>query len=97
MIAHEEDHVKWLTQLFKAYGLPADSETLPVVKTRSLEHALEVGRNLEKDLFPHFEWLIANAEEPVSRYVLHVIFHQTEMHYLWLGGSPDDVSEDHTE
>jgi len=97
LIAQEDDHVKWLTQLFKAYGLPADSETLPVIKTRSFEHAREVGRKLEKDLFPLYAWLIANAEEPVSRSVLHVILHQTEMHYLWLGGSPDDVAEDHTD
>jgi len=83
--------------LLKAYGLPADSKKLPVIKTRSQEHAFEVGRNLEKDLFPLYSWLIANAEEPVSRNVMHVILHQTEMHYLWLGGNPDDVAEDHTE
>ncbi len=97
LIAQEDDHVKRLTQLFKAYGLPADSKKLAVSRTSSPKHAFEVGRNLEKDLFPLYSWLIANAEEPVSRSVFHVILHQTEMHYLWLGGSPDDVAEDHTE
>lgn len=96
-IAQEDDHVKWLSQLFKAYGLPADCKTLPVSQTSSLEHAREVGRNLNNDLFPLYTWLIANAEEPVSRHALQVILHQTEMHYLQLGGAPDKVNEDHTE
>jgi cytochrome c peroxidase len=94
LISQEDDHIVWLAQLFRAYGVPVEPETLPVIKTESLHHAYDVGRKLEKDLFPFYDWLIDNAEDQVTKDVLHVMLHQTEMHFLWFGGSPKDIARD---
>ncbi|MGB5218953.1 MAG: hypothetical protein WBN66_11725, partial [Smithella sp.] len=61
VIPQEENHVEWIGQLFKAYGLPADGKTPPVVDNKTLKQAYELSVKMENELLPRYEWLVKKA------------------------------------
>ena len=44
IIPQEENHIEWIGQLFKAYGLPSDGKVSPVVQTGTLTQSLRTQR-----------------------------------------------------
>ena len=80
VIPQEELHVKWIQQLFAAYGLVANGEINPIVQTKTLTEAYELSAKMEKDLLPRYEWLIKNAEDRQSAEILDVILIQSRYH-----------------
>ncbi len=80
VIPQEELHVRWIQQLFAAYGLAADGKTPPVVQTKTLTEAYELSAKMEKDLLPRYEWLIKNAEDRQSAEILDIILIQSRYH-----------------
>ncbi len=82
VIPQEENHIHWIRDLFMAYGITPEVESLPVEKTETLREAYENAMKLEEDLIPKYEQLIINAEDKVSREVLGNILLQTRMHYV---------------
>lgn len=81
MVIHQEDnHIAWITKLFAAYGISAQTKVLPVEKSGSLEKAYTIAIKLENDLIPRYEWLIKNAENPKAAKILDTILLQTRMH-----------------
>ncbi len=81
IIPQEDNHIQWITQLFNAYGLPSDGKVPPVIKSETLDKALEIAMKLENDLVPRYEWLIHNVEDTDSGEVLNTALLQTRMHY----------------
>ena len=67
--------------MFVAYGLPSDVKIQPIKETTTLTQAYENARELEKNLIPHYEWLINNAEDNTTKEVLDTILLQTRIHY----------------
>jgi len=63
IIPQEENHIEWIGQLFKAYGLPSEVKVSPVVQTGTLTEAYELSAKLETDLLPRYEWLVKKAED----------------------------------
>ncbi len=82
VIPQEEDHVEWIGQLFKAYGLPAEVKTPPVVKNKTLTDAYELSVKMENDLLPRYEWLVKKAEDRDTAQVLNVILLQSRWHLV---------------
>ncbi len=80
VIPQEENHVEWIGQLFKAYGLPADGKTPPVVDNKTLTNAYELSVKMESDLLPRYEWLVKKAEDRDTAQVLNVILLQSRWH-----------------
>jgi rubrerythrin len=89
----EEYHISMITRLFEAYGVKPDGQIPPVKQTDTLNQAYKVAADLEADLIPRYERLIANAEDKTAEEVLGVILRQTRMHYrmfshaMKIGGS----------
>jgi rubrerythrin len=81
VIPQEEEHVKWLNALFKAYGLPVEVKTPLVRDAKTLKEAYEIAMKLEADLFAPYQWLIRNAEDQTSAQVLTTILYQSRRHY----------------
>lgn len=77
----EEYHISLITRLFDAYSTKPNAEIPPVKRTDSLEQAYGVAMNLEADLIPRYERLIAEAEDGTVGEVLDIILNQTRMHY----------------
>ncbi len=82
VIPQEENHVEWIGQLFKAYGLRADGKTPPVVDNQTLTKAYELSVKMENDLLPRYEWLIKKAEDRDTAQVLNVILLQSRWHLV---------------
>ena len=82
VIPQEENHVEWIGQLFKAYGLPADGKTPPVVDNKTLTDAYELSVKMENDLLPRYEWLVKKAEDRDTAQVLNVILIQSRWHLV---------------
>ena len=82
VIPQEENHVEWIGQLFKAYGLPADGKTPSVVDNKTLTNAYELSVKMENDLLPRYEWLIKKAEDRDTAQVLNVILLQSRWHLV---------------
>lgn len=82
VIPQEDLHIKWISELFTAYGLSAAGPTPAVRKSNTIAQAYEIALKLEEDLIPRYEQLINTAEDPESARVLGPILHQTRMHYM---------------
>lgn len=82
VIPQEENHVEWIGQLFKAYGLPADGKTPPVVENKTLADAYELSVKMENDLLPRYEWLVKKSEDRDTAQVLNVILLQSRWHLV---------------
>jgi len=82
VIPQEELHIRWIGELFAAYGLSAASPTPAVRRSSTVTEAFEIALKLEADLIPRYEQLITKAEDPESARVLNLILHQTRMHYM---------------
>ncbi len=95
VIPQEGNHIKLISKLFAAYGLPADVKVPNVKESKTLTQAYEIARKLEKDLIPQYEWLIKNTDNNTTIQVLDAILLETRMHYTmfdhalrmgWRGG-----------
>ncbi len=82
IIPQEENHIEWIGQLFKAYGLPSDGKVSPVVKTGTLTEAYELSVKMETDLLPRYEWLVKNAGDRDSAQALNTILLQSRWHMV---------------
>lgn len=81
VIPDEQNHIAWIEQLFKSYGVPIESDVPPVQDINGAQKAYEVARGLEQDLIPDYEWLIQNTADPNSQQVIETILFQTRMHH----------------
>jgi hypothetical protein len=82
VIPQEENHIEWIEQLFKAYGLPADGKAAPVVENKTLTEAYELSAKMESDLLPRYEWLVKKAEDRDTAQVLNTILIQSRWHLV---------------
>ncbi|MBP1734314.1 MAG: putative exported protein [Deltaproteobacteria bacterium] len=82
VIPQEEDHIAWIEQLFKAYGLPADGKAAPVVDNKTLADAYGLSAKMENDLITRYEWLVKNAEDRDTAQVLNTILLQSRWHLV---------------
>jgi hypothetical protein len=82
VIPQEENHIEWIEQLFKAYGLSADVKAAPVVDNKSLTEAYQLSTKMESDLLPRYEWLIKTAEDRDTAQVLNTILIQSRYHLV---------------
>ena len=82
VIPQEENHIVWIEQLFKAYGLPADGKVSPVVKTGTLTESYELSVKMETELLPRYEWLVKKAEDRNTAQVLNAILIQSRWHLV---------------
>ena len=82
VIPQEENHIVWIEQLFKAYGLPADGKVSPVVKTGTLTESYELSVKMETELLPRYEWLVKKAEDRDTSQVLNAILLQSRWHLV---------------
>ncbi len=82
IIPQEENHIEWIGQLFKAYGLPSDGKVSPVVQTGTLTEAYELSVKMETGLLPRYEWLVKNAGDRDSAQALNTILLQSRWHMV---------------
>jgi hypothetical protein len=82
VIPQEENHIEWIEQLFKVYGLPADVKPAPVVENKTLTEAYELSVKMENDLLPRYEWLVKKAEDRDTARVLNTILLQSRWHVV---------------
>jgi hypothetical protein len=82
VIPQEENHIEWIEQLFKAYGLPADVKATPVVENKTLTEAYELSVKMETDLLPRYEWLVKKASDRDTAQVLNAILLQSRWHLV---------------
>ena len=82
VIPQEENHIEWIEQLFKAYGLSADVKAAPVVDNKSLTEAYQLSTKMESDLLPRYEWLVKKAEDRDTSQVLNAILIQSRWHLV---------------
>jgi rubrerythrin len=82
VIPQEENHIEWIEELFKAYGLPSDVKTAPVVENKTLTAAYELSIKMESDLLPRYEWLVKKAEDRDTAQVLNTILLQSRWHLV---------------
>lgn len=85
IIPQEENHIQWITELFSAYGLSSTGPTPAIRRSETLTQAYETAMELEANLLPRYQWLIENAEDNDTRWVLNPISAQTGMHYRMFG------------
>ncbi len=81
VIPQEDNHIRWIGQLFSGYGVPSDGKVPPEEVSKDLSQAYEIAMKLEEHLIPRYEWLIQNAEDKDSAQALDTILLQTRMHY----------------
>jgi hypothetical protein len=79
IIPQIDSHIAWISQLFSAYGLPANGKPIPARTSATLPLALHVGKKLEADLAEQYEWLLINAEDKDTKKVLNIILTQTKI------------------
>jgi hypothetical protein len=82
VIPQEENHIEWIDQLFKAYGLSADGKAALVVENKTLTEAYELSTKMESDLLPRYEWLVKEAEDRDTAQVLNAILIQSRWHLV---------------
>jgi hypothetical protein len=82
VIPQEENHIEWIEQLFKAYGLPADAKAAPIVENKTLTAAYELSVKMENDLLPRYEWLVKKAEDRDTAQVLNTVLLQSRWHLV---------------
>jgi hypothetical protein len=82
VIPQEENHIEWIEQLFKAYGLSADVKAAPVADNKSLTEAYQLSTKMESDLLPRYEWLVKKAEDRDTAQVLNTILIQSRWHLV---------------
>lgn len=82
VIPQEENHIEWIEQLFKAYGLSAEGKAGPVVEHKTLTEAYEFSAKMESDLLPRYEWLVKNGEDRDTSQVLNAILLQSRWHLV---------------
>ena len=82
VIPQEENHVEWIGQLFKAYGLTADGKTPPAIENKTLTDAYELSVKMENELLPRYEWLVKKAEDRDTAQVLNTILIQSRWHLV---------------
>jgi len=80
VIPQEEYHVRWITELFAAYGVRPDGKTRSIVENKTLQDAYELCIKMENELLPRYEWLIKNAEDRQTADILDTILVQSRMH-----------------
>jgi hypothetical protein len=81
VIPQEENHIYWIERLFSAYGIASDGEVPQVKRSATLEEAYRTAIEIEAKSIPHYEWLIARAEDQTSRQALDTILLETRMHH----------------
>ncbi len=81
VIPQEDNHIEWISKLYEAFDMDVPDSIPSVKETDSGRRALEVGRELEQELVPEYEWLIENAENETAQQTLGDILYQTRMHY----------------
>ncbi len=81
VIPQEDNHIKWISKIYQAFGLQVPDSIPPLRKTDSARNALRVGMELEQELIPEYEWLIKNSKNDTVQQVLGDILYQTRMHH----------------
>lgn len=81
VIPQEGDHIAWIERLYGAYGIKPSTRSFPLRPTSSPDDAFRVAMQLESELVPEYDQLIANAEDQITPAVLNVILRQTRWHY----------------
>jgi len=82
IIPQIDHHIAWISQLFSAYGLPANGKPIPVKTSATVLQALQADKKLEADLAKYYEWLLNNAEDKNTKGVLNLILIQTKIHII---------------
>lgn len=82
VIPQEENHVTWIEQLFKAYGLHENVKVPSIVDNKTLTEAYEHSVKLENDLLPRYEWLVKKAEDNDTAEAMNIIFVQSRWHLV---------------
>ena len=85
VIPQEEDHIRWIRELFTAYGLKSDGANPALKQSNTVTQAYEIAIQLEEELIPKYEALIKQAEDQDSGRVLNSILYQTRMHAMMFG------------
>jgi hypothetical protein len=80
VIPQEQDHVMTIERMFAAYGMPADGKPGAVKETKTITEAYELCIKMERDLIPRYEWLVKNAEDRDSAWLLNNLLIQTRYH-----------------
>ncbi len=80
IIPQEQNHIAWISGLFKAYGLTSTVKTPPVRKSKTLTQAYTIGRDLEAGSIPRYVWLIQHTNDKTTKQVLDTTLLQTRMH-----------------
>lgn len=81
IIPQEDDHITWISDLYKAFDLKVPDTTPKTVKTSSGRDALKTGMALEAKLIPAYERLIEESDQADVKRVIGEILYQTRMHH----------------
>ena len=81
IIPQEYNHITWISDLFRAYGMKVDSIVPQITKTSTVQQAYQVAMNIESSQVPIYEKLIKNAEDDTTKQIINTILLQTRMHY----------------
>ena len=81
IIPQEDNHIVWISQLYKALGMQAPDSIPSLRETNTGREALQVGMKLEQELIPDYELLIKNVENGTVKQILGDILYQTRMHF----------------
>jgi rubrerythrin len=82
VIPQEEDHIRWIRELFTSYGLTSDGAIPSLKQSNTVTQAYQIAIRLEDELIPKYEALIQKAEDRDSARVLNSILYQTRMHAM---------------
>jgi rubrerythrin len=82
VIPQEEDHIRWIRELFTAYGMKSDGSIPKLKQSSTVTQAYQIAMQLEEELIPKYENLIQKAEDQDSARVLNSILYQTRMHLM---------------
>ena len=74
IIPQEDNHIRWVSELFDAYGLTPNAKAPSAQKSDTPYQAFEI--------VPHYEWLLSRVEDRISGDVLNTALVQTRMHYM---------------
>jgi uncharacterized membrane protein len=80
VIPQEDDHIAWIEAMYRAFGLTPPDSTPPIIETQSARDALQTALQLEEELIPDYEWLIAQTANDTIMQLLGDILYQTRMH-----------------
>ena len=81
VIPQEDNHIAWISDLYKAFGIEVPETEESLKETGSADDALRLGMSLEEKLIPQYEWLIENTENESIKQLLGDILYQTRMHH----------------